>query len=84
MENPKQYVLSGAAMVKLTDGLGSCNLNAEKMASIAQESTLATNGKKLATTGLQKGRITADCLADLKTDADRRQFFIDNTNWFFA
>jgi hypothetical protein len=54
------------------------------MASIAQESTLATNGKKLATTGLQKGRITADCLADLKTDADRRQFFIDNTNWFFV
>jgi hypothetical protein len=68
----------------LTDGLGSCNLNAEEMASIAQESTLATNGKKLATTGLQKGRITADCLADLKTDADRRQFFIDNTNRFFA
>ncbi|KAM0913256.1 hypothetical protein ACQ4PT_012274 [Festuca glaucescens] len=71
-------------VVKLTNGLGSCNLNAEKMAPIAQRSALAVDGQELAVAGLQKGRITADCLVGLKTDAERRPFFIDNTNWFFG
>jgi hypothetical protein len=60
-------------------GLGSCNNDAEKMATIAQRTAFAVDGQEL-----QKGRITANCLAGLKTDAEPRQFFIDNTDWFLS
>jgi hypothetical protein len=84
MENPEWYVFSGKTMVKSTGGLGSCNSDAEKMATIAQRTAFAVDGQEPAVVELQKGRITADCLAGLKTDAERRQFFIDNTDWFLS
>jgi hypothetical protein len=71
MENPEWYVFSGKTMVKFTGGLGSCNNDAEKMATIAQRTAFAVDGQEL-----QKGRITANCLAGLKIDAERRQFFM--------
>ena len=71
-------------MVKSVGGLGSCDLVVKKMASAAQGPTIEHDGQKLAIAGLQEGRITADCLESLKTDAERRQFFIDNTNWFLS
>jgi hypothetical protein len=69
-------------MVKSGDGLGPCNINPSKMASYLQKISLSADGQEPAFAGLQAGRITADCLEGLKTDAERRQFFIENTKWF--
>jgi hypothetical protein len=52
------------------------------MAADLQRSSLSVDGQKSAFTGLQTGRITVDCLEGLKTDAERRQFFIEKTNWY--
>ena len=71
-------------MVKPVGGLGSCDLYDEKMASAAQGQTFKVDGQKLAAAGLQEGRITLDCLEKLKTDAERQQFLIENTNWFLG
>jgi hypothetical protein len=69
-------------VVKPADGLESCDVNSSKMAADLQRSSLSVDGQKSAITGLQMGRITTDCLKGLKTDAERRQFFIENTNWY--
>jgi hypothetical protein len=62
-------------VVKPADGLESCDVNSSKMAADLQRSSLSVDGQKSAITGLQTGRITADCLEGLK-------FFIENTNWY--
>jgi hypothetical protein len=69
-------------VVKPADGLEPCDVNSLKMAADLQRSSLSVDGQKSAFTGLQTGRITADCLEGLKTDAERRQFFIEKTNWY--
>jgi hypothetical protein len=69
-------------VVKPADGLESCDVNSSKMAADLQRSSLSVDGQKSTITGLQTDRITADCLEGLKTDAKRRQFFIENTNCY--
>jgi hypothetical protein len=71
-------------MVKSQYGMGSCNFDDEKLDTIDQGAALSADGQKHAFAEHQEGRITADCLAGLKSDAERRQFLIANTNWFQA
>jgi hypothetical protein len=69
-------------MVKSQYGMGSCNFDDEKLDTIDQGVALSADGHKHAYAEYQEGRITVDCLAGLKYDAERRQFLIANTNWF--
>jgi hypothetical protein len=69
-------------MVKSGDGLGPCVINPSKMASDLHKISLLADGQEPAFAGLQADKIIADCLEGLKTDAERRQFFIENTNWY--
>jgi invasion protein IalB len=69
-------------VVEPAAGLGSCNFNATELGAFAQGIELSVDGQKLASAGYQQGRITADCLVGVATDAERRQFLIANTNWY--
>jgi hypothetical protein len=77
-------VLSRKGVVKSGDVLGPCNINPSKMAFDLQRIFLSVDGHEPVFTGLQAGRITADCLECLKTDAKRRRFFIENMNWYLV
>jgi hypothetical protein len=52
------------------------------MDAFAQRDAILSDGEKSDVVGIQAGRITADCMVNLKLDAERSQFLIANTNWF--
>jgi hypothetical protein len=74
--------VSRKTMVKFGDGLGSCNITVEEVDPAIQGVAIPPNGQKPDASEFQTERLTADCLAALKADAERSQFLIDNTNLF--
>jgi hypothetical protein len=53
-----------------------------RWAPLLKEKQSPSNGEKSDFAGIQAGRIIADCMVNLKSDTERSQFLIANTNWF--
>jgi hypothetical protein len=75
-------VFSRKEMFEHASGLGSCDFYPEKMAANLQRIEISVARYESSVAGYQKSGITADCLDDLKSDAERERFFIENTNWY--